>query len=184
MPFSRHHLWPHLLEAYRSMDVIIHVLVFADEELPSPLESWTIPYTAPFNSNSIKEQNIHLLINHFLKKLKIVDEDYYVIVPDDDLYEAGVFDVIKTLNDPVIFISMRRCLMSTLIACPENVKVGYIGGEQVFMKGSIAKNIQIDTEVPCSDGLLAIELKDKYPIHYEPKLFCLFNYFAPWSLSK
>jgi hypothetical protein len=133
------------------------------------------------------------LLNDFLSNLDIAENDYYLDTADDDGYEPGVFDAIRKMDDPVIFISMKRGFRTppglliekqypcnTLIAHPDNVKIGSIGGEQIIMKGSVLKTIRFDkdNEAVC-DGILAMELKEKYPIRYEPTLYALFNYFQP-----
>ena len=194
MPFSRHHLLQTLIDHYRTMGVILHLLIFKDEIVPDCSQNWIQLYVASIKS---KEATPTALINYFLRDIPIIDDDYYAITPDDDMYEPDVFNAIRQMDDPVIVISMKRGYRTppglpeekryppnTLIAKPGNMVVGSVGGEQIFVKGSIIKNYRFDESSPVADGLLAIWLKDKYPVRYEPTLFCLFNYFEPGRWEK
>jgi hypothetical protein len=194
MPFSRHHLWDKLLDAYRPMNVILHPLILANEKLPSPLEDWVHPLICvqgdEFNQSS--------LINEFIRSEFIADTDYYVSVSDDDMYEQDVFAAIRNMDDPVVVISMKRGYRvpaglpidkryppTTLFASSENVKIGCIGGEQIFVKGSVLKTVRFDEEYPeVADGMVAQNIKATSLIRYEPKLFCLFNFYEPerWKM--
>ena len=195
MTFSRHDLWEKILDHYRPMNVILHPLVFADEHLPVTTEGWVEGFTAPIK----KDASIVALINAFIEAAPLHGDDYYVLAADDDGYEPGVFEAIRQMNDPVIFISMKRGYRTppdldplkqyphnTLYATPGNVKIGSVGGEQIIMKGSVLKSIRYETgeREAISDGLVAIELKEKYPIRYEPALFALFNLFQPGRWEK
>lgn len=194
MPFSRHHLWGNLIKAYRPMNVIIHPLTFEGEIPVDYTEKWV----EPFISGKAAGFNQSVLLNDFIQNAPIVDDDYYVTVSDDDMYEAGVFDAIQKMDDPVVVIGMKtghripegtpplKSYMPTILdAMSENVKVGLIGGEQIFMKGSVLKVIRFDESNPqTADGKLAEYLKTVYPIRYEPDLFALFNYFEPGRWKK
>jgi GT2 family glycosyltransferase/predicted SAM-dependent methyltransferase len=187
MPFSRHHLWDKLIEDYRPMGVVLHPLVYDDEPLPKCGEDWLIPFTSARTSGFNQSE----LLNRFIELAYIDDDDYYVSVSDDDMYEPRVFDKIREMDDPVVVISMKRGQnipagaypaypTFTLCAVPQNVFVGGIGGEQIFMKGSVLKTIRFDELNPSvADGILAVELKGRYPIRYEPDLYALFNYYEP-----
>ena len=196
MPFSRRHLWRALIDAYRPMNVILHPLILSTEDPPEPLEDWIWPSTyiqeGGFNQSE--------MLNEFIESDTITDDDYYITVSDDDMYEPGVFDIIRNMDDPVVIISMKRghrCPIeyhtekaypaTTLYADPENIKVGSVGGEQVFMKGSVLKTIRFNKEHPAvADGFVAEHLMANYSIRYEPDLYALFNYYEPgrWNKQK
>ena len=203
MPFSRKHLWDKLVEAYRPMNVTLHPLTLPGEANSmmtcDSKEEWIQPYRSAWGGGF----NQSRLLNEFIQDssqagLPIIDDDYYVSVSDDDMYESGVFDAIRNMDDPVVIISMKRGYRvpknvpedkqypsTTLAACPENMRIGCVGGEQIFMKGSVLKTIRFDEEnVAVADGFVAENLKSIYPIRYESDLFCLFNYYEPgrWKL--
>lgn len=189
MPFSRHEHWQKLLDAYRPMKVILHPLVYGNEKFPAPLEDWVRPSA----SGMIGEFNQSTLLNDFIRLAPIVDDDYYVTANDDDMYERGVFDAIRKMDDPVVVISMKRGYQipkdapedkrydpTTLFAFPENMKTGFVGGEQIFMKGSVLKKVHFDEGLPgVADGFVAEYLKKSFPIRYEKDLYALFNYYEP-----
>lgn len=69
---------------------------------------------------------------------------------------------------------------STLVACPENVRVCSISTQQSFVKGKIFRGHLFDDEYHYSDGLMAVHHKnDGEQIRYEPDLYALFNYYEP-----
>jgi hypothetical protein len=188
MPYSRRYLWDKLIKAYGPMNVILHPLTLSKEDPVEIITDWIQPMVS-----SSDEFNQSTLINDFIQSGRIIDDDYYVTVSDDDMYEQGVFDAIRNMDDPIIIISMKRGYRvppglpaekryppTTLLSCPGNVKVGCIGGEQIFMKGLVLKTLNFDESVPAvADGLVAEYLKTAYPIRYEPKLFALFNFYEP-----
>jgi len=197
MPFSRYHLWDKLINAYKSMNVILHPLMLSMETLKESFVDIDGNWIQPMFSLSTKF-NQSAILNEFIRNTNINNDDYYVSVSDDDMYEPGVFDAIRNMDDPVVFISMKRGYRvpenapddkkyptTTLLACPENVRIGCVGGEQMFMKGSVLKTVffdEINTAV--ADGFVAENLKSCYPIRFAPDLFCLFNYYEPgrWKI--
>jgi len=197
MPFSRHHLWDKLVDAYDPMNIILHPLAYSNEKEAYDHNNgrWIQPYVDCRMDNKFNQS---ILLNDFIRNYPINDDDYYVSVSDDDMYEPEAFDAIKNMDDPVVVISMKRGYKipkdapedkkyppTTLIACEENMRVGCVGGEQIFMKGSVLKTIRLDEDNPAiADGILAENLKQCYPIRYDPDLFCLFNYYEPgrWKL--
>jgi len=191
MPFSRHENWQILIDAYRPMNVIIHPLLLAGENLPEMEADWIHPFIA---FDQIKF-NQSALLNEFIKFALIQDDDYYVTANDDDMYEPGVYDAIGKRDDPVIVISMKRGYQTpkdapegkdydptTLFAYPENMRTGFVGGEQIFMKGSVLKTVHFDEELPAvADGFVAEDLAKRYDtlVRYEKDLYALFNYYEP-----
>ena len=65
----------------------------------------------------------------------------------------------------------------TLIACPENMRIGRIGGEQIFVKGNVFKAHRFREDVYEADGWMALEYQKYYRIRYERELYVMFNYF-------
>lgn len=198
MSFSRQNLKETLIDAYRPMGIIWHPIVFEDEAKKAAFtEEWIRPAIIPGNAPAPDFVAVGTQkVNHFIRECAIINEDYYCIPADDDMYEPGVFDAIRDMDDPVIFISMKRGYnvppnlppekryeYNTLIAHPDNVQIGMISGEQFFVKGDIFKTLYFDTR-QCADGEIAMQLKDKYPIRYEPDLYALFNFYEPGRWDK
>jgi hypothetical protein len=193
-PFSRYHLLDTLIEAYKPMDIIWHLIAFQDEPLPNIHEPWIIPYVIRMNRKdctAVMPQ--YFMRNEWIKQNDIIDEDYYVTVDDDDMYEDGVFDQIKKMNEDIIIISMkrgykipddvseiRRYPTDILLAQPDYIQRGSVSAQQYFVKGKIFKQHLFDDSTSCGDGDVIIHYKESgEQIRYEPKLYALFNYYEP-----
>jgi hypothetical protein len=192
-PFMRHHLKATLIEAYGSMDILWHPIVFQDEHLEFDA-SWIIPYVIPMNRADCKTaMPQYTMRNYWIQNNEIIDDDYYVTVDDDDMYESGVFDAVRRMNDDIVIISMkrghfipkdviiiRRYPTRTLIAHPDNVRQGEISSQQSFVKGKIFKAHLFDDSSQFGDGDMAVHHKeDGEQIAYRPDLFALFNFYEP-----
>jgi hypothetical protein len=157
-------------------------------------EPWIFPLIIPVNSRdctALMPGNFKR--NYFIKNAEIVDDDYYVTVDDDDMYDAGVFDKIKSMDDDIVVISMKRgdfipmgvseirkYPTTTLYAHPDNVQTGSISAQQSFIKGKIFKTHLFNEENHCWDGEMAMHHKESgEQIKYEPELYALFNYYEP-----
>lgn len=194
MPFMREQNKDVLMDAYRPMNVILHPIMFEDEPIEFS-EPWVIPCVIPMSKTrdfgTMEVQNVKR--NWFIWHEKIIDDDYYVAVDDDDMYESGVFDEIRKMDDDIVIISMKRGTntptnvipdrkypTNTLLAHPDNIKVGDISNQQSFVKGKIFKKYLYDDQGHCGDGRLAVRRKDAgEQIAYRPDLFALFNYYEP-----
>jgi glycosyltransferase involved in cell wall biosynthesis len=126
--------------------------------------------------------------NSFINTQVIDDDDYFCFLCDDDAYETGIFDNLPDAD--VIFVSMKRgdvvCGSSisrhptnTLVAKPENIKLCQVGFEQYIVKGKVFKKMRFNTTFYCSDGEMAIWLKNNFDCIYEPQRYVLFNYLEP-----
>lgn len=205
--FSRYENFTVLFDAYKPMNIFWHIILFQDEwekfdELWTPYKDcgWVFPVVIPMPSKKYEGIHYNYKKNWFIKHCDIVDEDYYVAVDDDDMYEKNVFDKIKQMDDDIVIISMKRghhipkdvpdirkYPTSTLIAHPDNVKIGYISSQQYFVKGRIFREHLFNKESHCADGEMIVYYKESgEQIRYEPTLFALFNYYEPgrWNRGK
>lgn len=124
-------------------------------------------------------------LNAFLDQEEIIDEDFYMFMNDDDWFDVDILPTLGTLDKDVVFISMMRGdvqvsvhPVSTLYATP-NVYVGNIGLEQMVVRGKILKTERFDIYNGCADGIMAMQLAQKYPVHCESSLYAYFNYLEP-----
>jgi len=136
--------------------------------------------------------------NHWIQNNEIIDEDYYVTVDDDDMYEAGVFDEIKKMADDIVIISMKRGYniptdaipirqypTETLIADPDRICRGGISSQQSFVKGKIFRKHLFDDSSQFGDGDMAmLHQQEGEQTAYRPDLFALFNYYEPGRWEK
>jgi hypothetical protein len=194
----RYNLKDTLIKAYAPMDIIWHVIVFQDE-VSDFNEPWIIPYVIPMNRADCKSKMPqYTMRNWWIQNNEIIDNDYYVTVDDDDMYESGVFDAIKKMDDDIVIISMkrgdhipddaipiRRYPIDTLLAHPDNIKRGMISSQQSFVKGKIFKKYLFDDTSQFGDGDMAIHHKqDGEQTAYRPDLFALFNFYEPGRWTK
>lgn len=194
-PFSRVYLENILTAAYSRMNILWHPILFKDELAKTNFtKPWIYPLTI---SEDAPESDFIKIgarkINYFLKNYPILGSDYYCFPADDDMYEEGVFDKIKSIDADVVVISLkrgdqvppnlpknRRYSTYSLMAHPDNMVKGRVSGEQLIIKGFIFKLISFDESDQASDGAVAEYLKaSNYNIHYEPDLYGLFNYYEP-----
>jgi len=194
----RHELKETLIEAYRPMGIVWHPIMFQDE-VAEFNEPWILPAIIPTDSKDCKSMMPgNFKRNWWIKNNEIIDGDYYVTVDDDDMYEPGVFDAIRQMDDDIVIISMKRghsipkdateirkYPTSLLYACKSNIKIGSISAQQSFVKGKIFKEHLFSEGNHCWDGEMAIHHRDDgEQIAYRPDLFALFNYYEPGRWNK
>ena len=183
MPFSRAHLKDELIKFYEPMDIIIHQIMYESEPYVDFKRDFVRPYFFPGEPLGPPFNVTLCLINLFLQKHDFSDDDFYCTAPDDDAFAPGVLESIKLMDSDIVIISMDRgpiteCVRN-LIATPAFMYVGFVGGEQAFIKGKIFKDLRFDETADCADGRMIESLKEKYEFRYEPDLWALFNYFNP-----
>jgi hypothetical protein len=163
-------------------------------------EPWIFHYICPNKGNEFWER-CNNSINWFIENHITSPNEYYGILNDDDGYEDIFFEKIKKSigekndvkliicsmkrghNIPNDVVPVRRHPTNTLLADPNNMKVGRVGVEQFFIKGNLLKNHKIPLTT-CGDGELITELVKTYDAHYLPETFVLFNYFEPGRWNK
>ncbi len=201
IPFSRHENKENLIDAYRGMGVVVHLIMFQDEAVELPSDDFLNPIMISEDSKDCKAKMPGCYKrNWFIKNCDIVDGDYYVTADDDDMYEPGVFDAVRQMDDDIVIISMkrgknipvnvddiRRYPTTTLYAKLENIEIGKISAQQSFVKGKIFKCHLFNEDFHRWDGEIAVHHKEAgEQIAYRPDLFALFNYYEPgrWEGEK
>jgi len=175
MPFGRPHLKEILLREYEPMGVILHPIFLPGETVCFEETDWVQPYVCGKGNT------------------EIIDRDFYIVMPDDNMIEPGVCDKIRGMEDDIVVVSMKRgdkvpaevttvsgrCPTHTLYAHPSCMRPCGVGIEQLFIRGFIFKKIRLDEHDIWGDGVLASHLARWYPIRYEPELYVRFNYYEP-----
>lgn len=123
------------------------------------------------------------LFNEFISQ-GLEAETQYMILCDDDSVEEGFFD--KIPNDDVVICSMKRgehvpmknCAYGhgDLIASPNNIGIGKVGGEQCILKGKILRSFRYGLN-SVGDGVMIMRVVEEYTPTYVPDAYVLFNYF-------
>lgn len=185
--------------------------VITDEKLGFGLkfiEPWISSYVCPRDQNNHDEfwARCHATLNWFIETQEIHDDEMYCFMNDDDGYEPDFFnnvtDVISkakstyNVDVDVIAVSMKRGYatpsdagpgrthdITTLIAHPDNMRIGGVGLEQIIVRGSILKNYRLVMHV-CGDGMFIEQIAQENPVTYAPDIYALFNYFEPGRWTK
>jgi len=145
-------------------------------------------YKKEFNDNVANR-----FLNRFISE-GLEPKTQYFTLNDDDSVEEGFFD--KIPNADVIIVSAQRTDreqkhivwddwknkighfrygIDTLLACPENMKIGRVGGSQLIIKGKVWRNFRNGLN-PEGDGEMILKIAEEYPITYLPDAFLYFNY--------
>jgi hypothetical protein len=148
-------------------------IVLIDDEFTFPDWVMVKKYTKPPNEMGLCKSN--WLFNKFIEE-GLDDEIQYMILCDDDAVEDGFFD--KIPNDDTVIVSMKRTEdeANTLIASPDNIAIGKVGGEQLILKGKILKNYRYGLS-NIGDGEMIMQVARNHPITYVPKAYVIFNFF-------
>jgi len=176
-PLSRWKNVDALIEMLKPQNVQWHLLVDDYMPLMAPYNLWIQfhHFSPPPPAFFIG----HWALNKFLDDVEINDEDYYVLMTDDDFFEPGFFDKLRECDDDIIIVSMNRGL-DVLTACPENMRVCYVGLEQLVIKGKILKQYRIDGFYQ-ADGYLILDIWRDHTekFRFMPEAQCYFNYLPP-----
>ena len=193
MPFSRPENKGKIMDAYRGLNVILHPIIFRDEAIEFG-EPWIRPYVIdePSKLCTVLMPGTYKR-NRWIEAHELEPEDYYLTVDDDDFYEPGAFEEVRKEDADIVIISMKRGVQvpevasperayptSTLVASPENMRIGRISAQQMFVKGKLFKTHPHNEESHCWDG----ELAEHYQASHKNTVFlsqvyALFNYFEP-----
>jgi len=119
------------------------------------------------------------------------DNDRYCFLNDDDAVEPGFFDKVDTADGEVVAVSMLRGNKTPdgvaaerahgtneLVAAPENMKVGFVGVEQLIVSGRILRQCRLPIHI-CGDGQMIEYITQTNPVTYLPEAKVWFNYFEP-----
>jgi len=191
-PFTRIENKKFYVDNYANKNIIWHPIT-PDKNLfleDSKNNKWIEPYIVDHLTNN--SAGI-IKINDFIKNFKIIENDRYGFIFDDDWFEED-FDIkINKHEEDVLFISMKRGDIipngapghgtSTLVPF-KGVKAGGIGFQQFFVKGFILKQMKFlsdpkDIRYEMPDGYMAEWLQENFTIKYDTTIFSYFNYLEP-----
>ncbi len=122
----------------------------------------------------------HWLYNIWLDSVELNDSDHYNLITDDDFFEPGMFDKIRSLTDPIIVTSMNRGRWGVLWAEPGHMKVGSVGLEQMHVRGDILRHYRLAGFYE-GDGFMIEALWREHPEKFKfvPEAQSYFNYLTP-----
>lgn len=186
-PFSRAENLPYLEKILK--DKVNWIVLQAKDETPAE-----IPWATVKSYEVAKDYRSNRLFNAFISD-GLEEETQYMILCDDDSVEQGFFGRIPDAE--AVCVSMKRSdrairhvvwtdferqmghwedSVDILIAAPENMKAGRVGGEQLIMKGKALRNFRYGLS-NIGDGKMIEKVAEEYAITYVPDAYVLFNYF-------
>jgi hypothetical protein len=186
-PFSRPQNVIELGDCLKRQGVQWHLLSVKGEHVLPDLGSWV--HQHHFDPPPPGFFIGHWLVNQFVDN-GVNDDDYYVVLTDDDFTEEGFFRKLDVCTEDIVIVSMQRsnkptgtdagCPFGTLIADPENLKVAYVGYEQLIIRGRVMKQYRCEA-VYHADGLLIEKLwAEKMELfRFMPDAYVYFNYLPP-----
>lgn len=193
-----------LYEQRRESSIDWHIIM--DEDAPFHLffrEPW-IHVTRYENTKLEFWEKCNFILNRWLETHTLNPLFRYCILNDDDAYEDGFFkklDLIIESSDDIwkyglLIVSMKRGdqtppgvtptrahATNTLVAAPENMRVGHVGVEQFVVCGKYLEGARLPLSV-AGDGELVQWLVANFPAVYAPEAFVLFNYYESGRWNK
>lgn len=189
-PLARYQNYGKLADLLRPQGVQWHVITDAGSTKVTPEEEWIHSYNME-NSGTPFWARCNQAINWFLDRHSLYMGDRYGILNDDDAYEEDFFKKLSEFPSEVIAVSMKRGNSTpkdvtperahgtnTLVAAPENMKVGHVGVEQLLVSGRILSQCRLPIHI-CGDGQWIEYVVATQPVIYVPDAFVLFNYLEP-----
>lgn len=191
-PFSREENKDLILKNFKRPGVMFHPLI--DKNIKFPDKKWIEPFTV-IPDPGIRHP-MYNIWNKFIGSGKLIDDDYYLFISDDDFLEPNFFEKLKNINTDIILGSMKRGDnrtksghgTNTLIPNRRRLRRSWIGTEQLIIKGKILKNERFRDWLN-ADGYLIGSLWRKYPHNiftFKTDAFVWFNYLEPgrWNSFK
>lgn len=184
----------------------IHWHVITDDDLGFSFnfqKDWIHSYVCPNGGRAFWER-CNNSINWFLETQNIESGDMYCFLNDDDGYEPDFFKKIETVrtdsriikDKSVLICSMERGHQippglvhpkdhptTKLWATPSYMRLGWVGIEQIIIKGSILRNYRLPLEI-CGDGMFICNVLRRHEPIYVPNANAWFNYFEPGRWNK
>ena len=105
-PFSRPQNLRYLLPAYVAEKVVWHLIAYPGQAPSiSPLPAWMTIHNCPAPP---KEWDVcYWKLNWFIRRCAIENSARYVVMPDDDGWDPGYFDALRSQTAPVVITRMN-----------------------------------------------------------------------------
>lgn len=171
----------------------VHWHVIMDDDAPFQLffrQPWIHVYSCPNYQTSFYNR-CNSSINWLLDNYRLIPGDRYLIMNDDDGYEPGFFAKVNQVGGELIIVSMKRGhrtpagvpgerahATNTLVAAPENMKIGHVGVEQFIASGRILQPVRLPLHI-AGDGEMVAWLCSNHTAAYAPDIYVHFNQHEP-----
>lgn len=176
-PFSRWHNVPALIPMLQAAGCNRWVPVTHDRPFVSNMD-WVQPMSVVVPEG---HDPCYFKINFALDHLPPDRAVYYGFLCDDDTYDAGLINSLRSSTAEVLVVSARRYGNSpdigggVLVAAPENMRPCHVGLEQVFIRGDVVGNYHFAVDHGIADGELFERLGRERECAYHPTLFVNWN---------
>jgi hypothetical protein len=170
-PFSRWQHFAKLATLLQAAHVWWHP-VFDYDVPPIFSADWLRPHFCPIAPNGFFPG--YWKTNYCLDQLVWDDEARYLVLNDDDWYEEGFFNKLDEHPGELVICSMKRG-ESLLKACQENMRVAYVGGEQLVVSGRLLKDHRYNGHYE-ADGELILKLASLHAVEFAPEAEVWFNH--------
>jgi hypothetical protein len=197
-PLARYNNLNKLTDMLEPHNIKWHIITDSDSTEKIEInKKWINHYICPNNEKEFFER-CNYSINWFIENQKIIENEFYCFLNDDDAYENNFFEKIKLAIDnkenneehknillcsmqrgdniPQDVIPIRRHPTTKLWALPNMIGIGMTGIEQIILKGKILKKYRIPL-LNDGDGrfIMKILLENKFTL--VPEADVLFNYY-------
>lgn len=190
IPFYRKHLYKTHMEYYGRQNIIYHPI--CDEVDFEPFVNNELEWVKPFICPALKpKEQCYTKFNYFIDAGDIVDDDYYSFCGDDDMFEEGFFDNLKTKTADIVYNSNYRGdkipmdgtaphpTYPLIPKSPSDIRPGNVGLGMFSVRGRILKLVRFGTTCGFDDGRLAQKLLTVGCVEYNPDWFILGNFLQP-----
>lgn len=183
-PFARLENFAKLSERLQPRGVEWHLLVDdgLNWDMQFPADSWIKVFHYPKAQPFWRAWANHL--NAYIATAEIPDDIRCVIMNDDDLVPIDFFTRLDGYSGEFIVCSMMRGHHSppgghghpttTLVACPQNLRVGAVGCEEAIVSGRLFKTMRFADDI-CADGMAIVELAKRHPPVFAADVVVYFN---------
>ena len=184
-PFSRPQNLDLLCRHLAPLGVIWHPIHHDNMAFPS--EPWIRPLKVKLPA---AWDPCYAKLNALIEHCPIIDDDWYGVLCDDDLFAADVIPALRSGpeadNGAIVSAKRGHYIVptglphptSTLLAAPRNMRVNHVSNGQMFLRGRLLKTVRYQI-VANADGRLCEMVHNMPPIRYLPKAFTFLNILQP-----
>lgn len=182
LPFNR----------YSNKDTIInflmsfkdYIIVYPIEEIQNKSEwvyDWIKPCICPTRPDNWDP--VYYKLNYFINHTNIIEDDYYFVFSDDNLFQENLISEIQKCLTDIMFISVKFNTTINLTPIPDNKKshsIGNCGLYNFIVKGHILKKYTFEN-IYYGDGLFMEYLFNNSELSktYKTDIFALYDYLNP-----
>lgn len=135
----------------------------------------------------------HFINNWWMDRQVPEENGRYLFINDDDFLEEGFLEKVDGVEGDIMIVSMKRGHhqpptgpqygTETLVAAPENMSPGHVGGEQLIASGKALPRVRFGPN-QFGDGEMVVAAVKEFEAAYVPEANVLFNWLEPGRWDK